>query len=421
MASDRAEVDGILKRIDRKEVVDLALAMGNIASPSGYELPVADFLEPWLKENGLNPVRQHVVTGRDNVVGVLKGLGGGRTLLFNSHMDTQIPDSVNPLLPPETQELEKRAWAEGGRVYGIGVVNDKGPMAAFLIAAKALRENGVSLRGDMILTMVVGEMGMAPVDEFQGERYLGKGLGTRHLVDHGVLADAALVAEATDFGMTTTEAGVLYLKLTVRGERRYTPHVEVTPSLTESSHAILIMSDLIQGLHAWSMEYEKKNAYDLEFGRFIPKANIGAIRAGRPFNPCSSPGSCSLYLDVRLTPHANPGKVVEEVKEVCRKRGTPAEVEVYLYRQGAEGRNLEPLREALESAHQDVFGDNLKGVGSPETSMWRDTNVFNLGGIPSLTYGPGAASGGGGQSLLEDDLERAAQVYALTTYYHCRA
>ena len=194
MASDRAEVDGILKRIDRKEVVDLALAMGNIASPSGYELPMADFLEPWLKENGLNPVRQHVVTGRDNVVGVLKGLGGGRTLLFNSHMDTQIPDSVNPLLPPETQELEKRAWAEGGRVYGIGVVNDKGPMAAFLIAAKALRENGVSLRGDMILTMVVGEMGMAPVDEFQGERYLGKGLGTRHLVDHGVLADAALVA-----------------------------------------------------------------------------------------------------------------------------------------------------------------------------------------------------------------------------------
>lgn len=421
MASDRTDVDGILKRIDRREVVDLALAMGNIASPSGYELAMADFLEPWLKENGLHPFRQHVVTGRDNVVGVLKGLGGGRTLLFNSHMDTQVPDPVDPLLPAEEQELEKRAWVEGGRVFGIGVVNDKGPMAAFLIAAKGLRESGVSLRGDMILTMVVGEIGMAPVDEFQGERYLGKGLGARHLVDHGVLADAALVAEATDFGMTSAEAGVLYLKLTVRGQRRYTPYVNNTASLRESSHAVLMMSDLIQGIHAWAMEYEERNAYDLEFGRMVPKVNIGAIRAGRPFNPSSSPGSCSLYLDVRLTPHANPGEVVEEVKEVCCKRGVLAEVQVYLYRQGAEGQNLEPLRGALESAHQHVFREKLKGVGSPETSMWRDTNVFNLAGIPSLTYGPGSATGGGGKFLLEDDLERAAQVYALTAYYFCRS
>ena len=52
--------------------------------------------------------------------------------------------------------------------------------------------------------------------------------------------------------------------------------------------------------------------------------------------------------------------------------------------------------------------------------MWRDLNVFNRAGIPSLTYGPGAPTGGGMKYLSVEDLERAARVYALTAYYTCR-
>ena len=55
----------------------------------------------------------------------------------------------------------------------------------------------------------MGEIGQSPVDEFQGSRYMGKGLGTKFLVDHGILADYALVAEACGGGMTWAEAGSL--------------------------------------------------------------------------------------------------------------------------------------------------------------------------------------------------------------------
>lgn len=52
-----------------------------------------------------------------------------------------------------------------------------------MIAAKAIKETGMKLGGDLFLTMVVGEIGMAPIDEFQGPQYLGKGLGSRDLVN----------------------------------------------------------------------------------------------------------------------------------------------------------------------------------------------------------------------------------------------
>jgi acetylornithine deacetylase/succinyl-diaminopimelate desuccinylase-like protein len=48
-------------------------------------------------------------------------------------------------------------------------------MAAFMLAAKAIKDANVAKRGDIIMTMVVGEIGMGPIDEFQGPKYIGKG------------------------------------------------------------------------------------------------------------------------------------------------------------------------------------------------------------------------------------------------------
>ena len=426
MPSASRDEERILQEIDRSEVADLAVALGNIASPSGDEIEMADYLETWLKDAGLAPFRQHAAPGRDNVIAVLNGSGGGgeggggRSLLFNSHMDTQVPDPFDPGLPAEGQGLEKRAWLEDGKVFGIGVVNDKGPMAAFLVAATALRKSGIKLRGDVILTMVVGEIGTAPVDEFQGPRYLGNGFGSKHLVDQGVRADFSLVAEATHFGVTWAEAGVLYVKLTVRGERRYAPFVDNAPPPRDSAHSVLKAADLIRGIQEWAVEYEEKNSIDLACGRMVPKVNIGAVRAGRPYDPSCSPPACHLYVDIRLTPDGDPAQIVEELETVSRKRGTPAEAHVFLHEPGSVATNIEPLRDALESAHGRILGKKLEGVAPPETSMWRDLNVFNRAGIPSLTYGPGAPTGGGMKYLSVEDLERAARVYALTAYYTCR-
>ena len=53
----------------------------------------------------------------------------------------------------------------------------------------------------------------------------------------------------------------------------------------------------------------------------------------------------------------------------------------------------------------------------PVTSMWRDVNVFNGAGIPSITYGPDS---GEGTSYFEaEDLVHACQAYALTAIFAC--
>ena len=80
----------VIDLIDEKELVDLAVAMGNITAPSGYEQPMADFVLRWLSENGFErSFQQPICDGRSNTIGILNGQGGGRNLIFNSHMTRQ--------------------------------------------------------------------------------------------------------------------------------------------------------------------------------------------------------------------------------------------------------------------------------------------------------------------------------------------
>ena len=55
--------------------------------------------------------------------------------------------------------------------------------------------------------------------------------------------------------------------------------------------------------------------------------------------------------------------------------------------------------------------------------MWRDVNVFNEVGIPSVCYGPPRQkdpySGAGNRAMKIDDLVTAAKVYALCALEIC--
>jgi hypothetical protein len=98
-----------------------------------------------------------------------------------------------------SDSVHRYAWVDGKHIFGAGIINDKGPMAAWMIAADAIRKAGVPMRGDLILTMVPGEIDQEPVDEFTSSQYLSKEVGARYLITRGVVADYALVAEGTHF------------------------------------------------------------------------------------------------------------------------------------------------------------------------------------------------------------------------------
>jgi hypothetical protein len=56
-------------------------------------------------------------------------------------------------------------------------------------------------------------------------------------------------------------------------------------------------------------------------------------------------------------------------------------------RKGYEGKDVEPSVDAIRAAHVDVRGNLPPPVDTPETSMWRDINIFNEVGIPAATFG----------------------------------
>ena len=55
------------------------------------------------------------------------------------------------------------AWRDADRLFGHTVLNDRGCMSVFMVMGKALRNAGAPLAGDVVLTSVAGETGMAPV------------------------------------------------------------------------------------------------------------------------------------------------------------------------------------------------------------------------------------------------------------------
>ncbi|MBI2880479.1 MAG: M20/M25/M40 family metallo-hydrolase [Candidatus Tectomicrobia bacterium] len=417
------KTDAVLASIDRKELAELSLKFGNTPSPTGNEGAMGEALCEWMRENGFEPSKMEVAPGRYNVAALLKGTGGGKSLIFNAHIDTKYgaPEDIwgaGELLPEYTS-----AWMEGDRIFGQGVFNDKGPLSATLLAAKAIRESGARLKGDLYLTAVVGEIGTAPVDEFQGPRYLGKGVGARRLVDHGIRADYALVAECTNFCTTWAQCGCTYFQITTLGKGFYTPFIPRPTPREKSPNAIVKMAKVINALEDWADGYIERETWKFGGGVIRPNVSVGAVRGGLPYKIGNAAGRCSIYLDVRIPPGKDPLFVKPEIEKVIRKTGVEAEVRPYMTRWGYEAKGHEPLVAAIKAGHKKVFGKPMKTIDTPITSMWRDMNVFNEVGIPSATYGPSYtksfSQGMELDALHVDDLVHAAQVYALTAMEIC--
>jgi len=416
----------VLDFINEKELVNLAVQMGNIYSPAGYEEKMGDFVFDWLKKNGFEAFKQEVVEGRYNVVGIVRGKSiRGASLLFNSHLDSDVGGPGDEWAESDPERIYyKKAWVEEDKIFGKPVLNDRGPMAAFMIAAKAIKESKIKLKGDLLLTMVVGEIGMAPVDEFQGTRYLGKGLGSRYLVDHGIVADYALVAETTDFGITWAEAGVAYLKITLKGEAIYTPRSYRSKRIENHPNAIVKMSKLIQVLEDWAIKYEKENVYKFGGGEIVPKVAIGAIRGGVPYKPYRTSGICSIYVDVRIPPNKGILSIKHQLEQLVKSLDMEADIQIYLYRPGYEGKNVFKIVKSVEETYLKIFGKKPEKVPTPVTSMWRDINIFNGVGIPAITFGPPRCSAkelqeSKGKFLRKQDLVNTAKIYALVALNIC--
>jgi acetylornithine deacetylase len=104
---------------------------------------------------------QEVEPGRFQTVAVLEGSGGGKSLMFNGHIDID-PLALGWRRDPWTPTVE------GDRLFGAGVNNMKGGVTAMISAAEAIRKSGVRLKGDLVVAWVTQTYAVAALNWCKG-------------------------------------------------------------------------------------------------------------------------------------------------------------------------------------------------------------------------------------------------------------
>lgn len=417
------ERDALAAAIDETELVTLALDLGNIPSRSREEAAAAQFVYDWMDREGFSPRKVGATPERPNVIGETGGAGDGPNLLFTAHLDTESPSGdpaqdpfryrAGTLADPEWT----RCWLEDGRLRGYPVSNDRGPMACFLIAAKALKKAGIGLSGKTWLTACPGEIGPEPIEEFAGIDYMGKDIGAHYLFHHGGVApDYAIAAEGCDFGMTWQGCGYALFRVRLFGQGMFTPILDVPEKALDHPNPIYRLGPVIEALHGWSRRWQAESGFETPGGLSEPKVQIASVRGGIANDFGAGTEVCALYVEVGLAPKQKSAAAWHQIVATLRGIGI-AEFDVapMVVRHGfvADEGEVAPLAGAVDAATRLARGTPVERAHPVYSSMWRDHNVFNMQGIPAITTGmprwrPTPA-----------DMASSALVYALTMLAVC--
>jgi acetylornithine deacetylase/succinyl-diaminopimelate desuccinylase-like protein len=421
MISDK-DKQNVIQRINRDELAELTKQLVDISSPTGSEKTIGEFILDWYAQHNIKPVRQEIDPNRVNAVGIIEGKSNGVSLMINGHMDTSYTGTEEDRM--FCRELEPDSDLKGavrdGKVFGLGASNMKSGLAAFMVAGKALKQSGASLKGDLLLAAVSGEISRTPVGPYQSESYRGEGTGTLHLLTHGIQSDYAIVADRSGHSIVWAQNGVAQFKITTYGDPHAAWGVTREEKAPEASSAILKMVKVLQAVDAWAAEFERAHVYQSAHGQIVPKVNIGAIQGGAPFRPNYYPGVCSIYVDVRTPPELRPVQVQRELRAAIAKLGLEYEIEMYASKMGYQAKGVEPIIKVLEDGYQSLFGKKTPTPTGVHASIWTDTNIYNELGIPACKFG----LGGGrwkfrSEQIPIDDIYQAAQVYALAALEIC--
>ena len=194
----------VLEEVDRQRIVEVARNAADIVSITGDEKEIAEYLGSEFEKLGMQVEYQEVEEGRPNVIGTLKRNRRRRDIHVLRHMD----HFDNP----------QETVVEDDRIYGRGLVNMKAAFPCYIEAVAAIQKAGVQLKGDLIISGVVGEIEKAQIGRFQGKTYRGAGVGARHMMDHGVMADMCIIGEPTGLQLQIGNAGLFWARVSVDGK-----------------------------------------------------------------------------------------------------------------------------------------------------------------------------------------------------------
>ncbi|WP_442962113.1 peptidase [Pseudogracilibacillus sp. SE30717A] len=339
-----------------------------------------------------------------NVVGVLKGTGGGKSIILNGHVDV-VPEGDHA----QWDEEPYSGKVINGKMYGRGVTDMKGGNIALLLALEVIQTLGIRLKGDVIFQSVI--------EEESG------GAGTLDAILKGYKADAAIIPEPTNMKIFPKQQGSKWFRLIITGR---TAHGG-TPSHGVSA----IDKAFIVNKHIKELEKVRNNRIDDPLYDNVPipvPINIGRITGGDW--PSSVPDVVQLEGRIGIAPNETMEQVQEELEEWTARLAekdrwfeqNPVIVEWFGARWvPGEIETDHPLVKLLTNNFKDIMDDEPIVVASP----WGTDGglLTKVADTPTIVFGPGITELAHfpNEAIELDKIFQAAKIIAATIVDWCEA
>ena len=344
---------------------------------------------------------------RPNVIGTLKGQGGGKSLLLNGHID-------NVTVEPKGDWTHDPFGAEvfEGKIYGRGACDMKGGLVAGLAAIQCLIEAGVSLKGDVIFSSVVNE-------EHAGG-------GALSMICKGITADAAIVMEPSQNHVYIAHPGDVYWQLLVEGIPR-SPGARWEGREMVGVSAIEKLPSVIQALLKLEEDYNKRSPHPL-YAKLKPLSCVlGEIRGGTYATATAS--QCVLRGCIYFSPGLGSIRDIMDGIRNYIENGTqhdswfeshPVKTVFLRHKNTAVIDKNEPIVKTVSDCVKTVGGNEPLITGA---TYGADMELFvNLGHIPTIIYGPGSIvpAHKPDEFIPIDEYLTGVKTLALSIYHWCQ-
>jgi acetylornithine deacetylase/succinyl-diaminopimelate desuccinylase-like protein len=396
------QIDAVKAAVRRDRLLDTAVKLIGVPSPTRSGAAVADRLHEILESDGFAVERP--ACGWPEAPAVVTRFDSGRrgkTLQFNGHLDT-----VHlPFVPSRVED---------GMLYGSGAIDMKGGVAAMVEALRAVRDSGLLAGGGILLT--AHDLHEAP---------WGDGSQVDRLIEAGYAGDGAMIPEYTAESLPVVGRGLAVLEVSVTRDGE--PVHEVLGGI-EQPDVIAVGADLVRRLTDLNRQLGERGVAGVGAKRnpgdprgLKETVFIGQVNSGEIYN--QSPTEFRLSGTRRWTRDSNPDDVRREFFELLSAAeegtGTHVEGEFHFVRDAFELDERDWLVESFQGVCRAVRGGPLPTGVKPFVD---DGNTFCAHGIPCVTHGP---SGSGAHTLHEQvsvaELERVALYYALCALRFCDA
>lgn len=408
--SSRVDPDysGVIKRVEKRIEKQFALQVefledlvrAKSANPytpeespkdKPIEKKVAKLIYDKLKQLNLAPRRMGISLERPNIICYFGPDRFRKSLILNGHMDTVVPAegwSRDPYKP----ELV------GGKIYGLGILDMKASLSAFIYAVSALVSEKIRLDGRLLLMFVVDE-----------EAGASSAYGTEYLLKKGITAKAGIIGKPGTAKIAIGHRGGYRFKITTRGEAVHTG-VSAWERKEKGRNAILDMARVAVALQEMELPYKPARAFP---GRVPVFTFPTKITGGKAINMV--PDICTAEGDVRLMP-GNSNQQVRLWIEDCLKTHCPDivyDVEDLVYVPSVEIAKTEEIVERLVKSATEALGRKPKIAGA---GPWNDAWMMVTRDIPTIAgFGPDGDNAHAADEYVElASLKTVTKIYART-------